>query len=143
MKAEEAKIRSMETRSRLVTEQLKTVHRSINIAVKEGRFSVRLLDTYPSARNVGWLEEVVKKLKDEGYTVNLVQDCLFVEWEDVKEVKKSPNPPKDRKIVEREIPPRPHKDPHMIKEDGAVGSMFIAALILSVLFVLVLRWMLV
>lgn len=164
MNAKEAMVRSMETQKRLVQEQLKDVHKLIEEAVDEGNFNTRAHShSISSTRSVGWLDDVVEELRGEGYTVQLTDGTLIVSWGEVEEEPKrtSLDVTKGGSPVYNGVPQlpsslikegskgvfevaRPGREPNMIKEDedGMVGKVLIFATILSVLFVLMLRWML-
>lgn len=152
MNAKEAMVRSMKTQKRLVQEQLKDVHKLIEEAVDEGNFNTRAHShRISSTRSVGWLDEVVEELRGEGYTVQLTDGTIIVSWGEVEEEPMRPSldsPQLPSSLIKEgskrafEVA-RPGREPNMIKEDedGMVGKVLIIATILSVLFVLMLRWM--
>lgn len=82
MKAEEAKAKSIKTREQTVLLQLEEVHWEIENTTSKGGFYVTLNNhSYNSSRYLGWLEEVVKTLKEEGYTVYFYPNgSLEIAW---------------------------------------------------------------
>ena len=102
MKAEEAKAKSIKTREHTVLSQLEQVHKEIENTTCKGGFSVIMGNhSYSSSRYLGWLKEVMEKLKEEGYTVDLSSNYLEVGWGPSNKV--------------TNVEPRPSVEPHIHK----------------------------
>lgn len=103
MKAEEAKAKSIKTREQTVLSQLEEVHKEIENTTSKGGFSLIMGNhSYSSSRYLGWLVEVVKTLKEEGYTVYFSPNGhLEIAWGPCNKV--------------ASVEPRPSAEPHIHK----------------------------
>ena len=137
MKANEAATMSKEKREQLIKEQLRNIHQLIHTTAERGCLDVWTHSTdYTSSLHTGFLDEVVDKLRTEGYSVSMggTRSTLNIRWGDEMQIEDElpqlPNPPSDRLIKEGAVG-RPVRMPNLITEDvGGIVPMVIAGLVI-------------